>query len=323
MAAIKCSGSKVTLSRFALLAEADSDGEEEVVAHSCSCSGLACIHTLASPAAFELARSLMRPRFWLWPLNWDDHEQWPCVCSDPAHALDEDNGKTVYSCSHGTWLMVGSAAEATPRDEDLLWGDLVTIQEQLDFEALPAHIRAERIAAAAAESKAMAAACLDIEAHRARMAAETAASFAAASKEWEAEASSRGRHHRRDSGSAHSSAFAGAGAGGSRAAGAGSAVGAGAGPAPRVAGKRYDRKTGLPMPCRCHAHDGVPGNIAPASSGVNKKGEAFSYPAGCQQHEDFVARRTTVDCPFFHIGDTEWRIIIAMHVKAAGGAWRA
>jgi hypothetical protein len=303
MTTYTCSGPKPTLSRFALLAEADSDGEEEAVARSCSCSGLACIHALASPAAFELARTLMRPRFWLWPIDWDDHEQWPCCCSDPGHALDEENGKSVFSCSHGKWLMVNSAAEATPRDEELLWGDLVTIQEQIDYASLPASVRAAREAANALESKAMAAAAVEIDAHRARLAAESAASFAAASKEWEAEAASHGRGHRRNNAPAHAPAAAGAGT------------------APRVAGKRYDRKTNLPMPCRCHAHDGVPGNIAPASSGVNKKGEAFSYPAGCQQHEDFVARRTTVDCPFFHIGDTEWRIIIAAH-KSAGGAWR-
>lgn len=305
MAAIKCVGSKVPVSRFALLAEADSDGEEEAVALSCSCASLACIHSLVSPAAVALARDMVRPRFWLWPADWDDHSQWPCCCTDPAHALDEDRGRSVYSCSHGTWLMVNSPEEAQPRDEDILWGDLITIQEELDFAALPAAVRAEREAFRAAEAKAMAAAAIDIEAQKARLAAETAASFAAASKEWEAEAGSRGGH-RRHSGSTHSSAVAAAGGG----------------PAPRVPGKRYDRKTGLPMPCRCHAHDGIPGNIAPASSGVNKKGEKFSYPAGCQQHDDFVARRTREDCPFFHIGDSEWRIITAMHAKAGGGAWR-
>ena len=309
MTTYKCSGPKPTPSRFALLAEADSDGEEEAVARSCSCSGLACIHTLASPEAFELARTLMRPRFWLWPVDWADQEQWPCICTDPAHAIDEENGKTVYSCSHGTWLMVNSPAEATPRDEELLWGDLVTIQESIDYAALPASVRAAREAANALESKAMSVAAQEIEVHRARLAAESAASFAAAAAEWEAEAASRGRGHRRENAP--------------RAAGAGAAAaGAGGGQPPRIAGKRYDRKTNLPMPCRCHAHDGVPGNIAPASSGVNKKGEAFSYPAGCQQHEDFVARRTAVDCPFFHIGDTEWRIIIAAHKSAGGGGWR-
>jgi len=312
MAMLTCSVPKAPISRFALLSEADSDEEEVVVVPSCSCSRLACIHTLASPAAFDLARVLMRPRFWLWPADWDDHAQWPCACSDPGHALDTENGKSVFSCSHGSWLMVDSPAEAMPRDEDLLWGDLLTIQERIDYEALPAHVRAAREAAQARESMAMSVAAEDLATHRARLAAETAASFAAASAEWEAEAGSRGRHRHTGGScsSSHSSAAAGAG-------------GAARGPvaATRLVGKRYDRKTGIPMPCRCHAHDGVPGNIAPASSGVNKKGEAFSYPAGCQQHEDFSAGRTKVDCPFFHIGDAEWRVIISAH-GAAGGVWR-
>lgn len=313
MASIKCAGSKVTVSRFALLAEADSDGEEvAAVGRSCSCSGLACIHDLVSPAALAMAREVCRPRFWLWPRSeeeWDDPEAWPCCCTDPAHALDDENGRSVYSCSHGSWLMVYSAEQAVPRDEDISWGDLMSCEDVIAYAALPAARRAEMEAERAREAKAMAAAHAEMAARRERLEAETAASFAAAAAEWEAESKSKGRGHRRDSGSTSSSAFA--------------AAGGGAPAAPsRVPGKRYDRKTNLPMPCRCHAHDGVPGQIAPASSGVNKKGEKYSYPAGCQQHDDFVARRTTVDCPFFHIGDAEWRIIVAAHAKA-GGAWRA
>lgn len=312
MASIKCSGPKVTRNWFAQFAEADSDNEEEVaVGRSCSCSGLACIHDIVSPAAMALARDCIRPRFWLWPRSveeWGDPAMWPCCCTDPGHALDEERGKSVFTCSHGSWLMVYEAAEAEPRDEDLLWGDLITFQEQLNYAALPAAVRADREAERAREAMAMSAAHEAEAARKERLSAETAASFAAAAAEWEAEARSKGRG-RRHSGSTSSSGPAAAGGG------------APAAPA-RIAGKRYDRKTNLPMPCRCHAHDGVPGQIAPASSGVNKKGEKFSYPAGCQQHDDFVARRTTVDCPFFHIGDAEWRIIIAMHANAAGGSWR-
>jgi hypothetical protein len=315
MAAIKCSGPKVPVSRFALLAEADSDNEEEVaVGHACSCSGLACIHIMASPAAFAIARDMVRPRFWLWPLSveqWDNPEVWPCSCTDPAHALDGENGKSVFSCSHGSWLMVYSADEAEPRDEDLLWGDIITIQDRLNFEALPADKRAAIEAHRAAESKAIAAAAaasaVDEEARKAREAAEFAKSVAQLQKDLQADEAARG-HGRRHSGSTHGSGHAAAGGGAPAA-------------ASRVSGKRYDRKTNMPMPCRCHAHDGVPGQIAPASSGVNKKGEKFSYPAGCQQHDDFVAGRTKVDCPFFHIGDVEWRIIVAMHATA-GGKWR-
>ena len=308
MAAIKCSGSKVTLSRFALLAEADSDGEEEAVVRSCSCSGLACIHTLASPAAFAQALEMVRPRFWLWPADWDDHAQWPCCCTDPAHALDSDSdGRTVYTCSHGSWLMVNSAAEAAPREQDLLWGDLITIQDELDFAALPAAVRAEREAFRAAEAKAMAAAHVDLEARKARLEAEFAAEFAEAQKQWEAEAAAKGRGFRRDSGSTHSSAHAAAGGGAPA-------------PAPRVPGKRYHPKLNLPMPCRCHCHDDKLGNIAPASSGINKKGEKFSYPAGCKQHDDFVAGRSATDCEFFHIGDAEFRII-GMAAGELGPYW--
>ncbi len=315
MAAIKCAGSKVSVKGFALLADSDSEGEEEaVVVRSCSCSGLACIHIMASPEAFAIARDMCRPRFWLWPRSveeWDDPEAWPCCCTDPAHALDEERGKSVFTCSHGSWLMVYSPAEAVPRDEDLLWGDVITIQERLDFDALPAAERAAIQAERAREAAAMKAAHEESVARRERDAKEAAKDFAAAAAEWEAEEAAKGRGRRRDSGSTHSSAFAAAGGGA---------------PAPakpsRIPGKRYDRKTNLPMPCRCHAHEGVLGHIAPASSGINKKGEKFSYPAGCQQHDDFVAGRTAKDCEFFHIGDAEWRLLLAMAPKAGGGSWR-
>ncbi len=319
MAAIKCAGSKVSVKGFALLADSDSEGEEEaVVVRSCSCSGLACIHIMASSEAFAIARDMCRPRFWLWPRSveeWDDPEVWPCCCTDPAHALDEERGKSVFTCSHGSWLMVYSPAEAVPRDEDLLWGDVITIQERLDFEALPAAERAAIQAHRAAESKAMAAAAAEAAADEAvrkeRDAAEFAKSVAKLEADLAADEAAKRHGRRRDSGSTHSSAFAAAGGGS---------------PAPakpsRIPGKRYDRKTNLPMPCRCHAHEGVLGNIAPASSGINKKGEKFSYPAGCQQHDDFVAGRTAKDCEFFHIGDAEWRLLLAMAPKAGGCSWR-
>jgi hypothetical protein len=314
MASIKCAGPKVAVSRFALLAEADSDSEEEVaVGHSCSCESLACIHDFVSPAALAMAREVCRPRFWLWPRSveeWDDPEVWPCCCTDPAHALDDENGKSVFTCSHGSWLMVYEPAEAVPRDEDIPWGDLISCEDIIAYAALPAVRRAEMEAERAREAKAMAAAHVEMAARREREAAETAASFAAAAAEWEAEAA-KGRGHRRHSGSTSSSS-------------AHAAAGGGAPAMPsRVPGKRYDRKTNLPMPCRCHAHEGVLGHIAPASSGINKKGEKFSYPAGCQQHDDFIAGRTKVDCPFFHIGDAEWRLLLAMSPKAGSGSWRA
>jgi hypothetical protein len=258
-----------------------------------------------------MARDLLRPRYWLWPLNWDDHSQWPCCCTDPVHALEEEHGRSVYACKHGSWLMVNDPSEAVAHDNDILWGDLILCQQEIDFAALPAARRAEIEAERKREAEAMKAAHAEMAAQRKRLEDEFAKDFAEASKEWEAEAASKGRGHRRDSGSTHSSAFAAAGGGAPQP----------AKPA-RVPGKRYDRKTGLPMPCRCHAHEGVLGNIAPASSGINKKGEKFSYPAGCQQHDDFVAGRTAKDCEFFHIGDAEWRLLLAMAPKAGGGSWR-
>lgn len=307
MASLKCSGSKALPSRFSLLAEADSDGEEEAVA-PCSCQDLVCVHTIISAEALVLAQSALKRRFWLWPetADFDNAEAWPCCCTAPVHALDIEGDESFYECSHGRWLMVNTPVEAELKPEAISWGDAWWFEEQIRLSKLSPAELAERERQRALESAAMAERHAEQLAHAAKLAAETKASFAAAQAGWEDEA--KHRRGRRDSGSTHSSAHAAAGAGG--------------GPAPRIAGKRYDRKTGLPMPCRCHAHDGVPGQIAPASSGVNKKGEKFSYPAGCQQHDDFVAGRTTVDCNFFHIGDSEWRIILAAHAKA-GGKWRA
>lgn len=307
MASFKCSGSKALPSRFALLAETDSDGEEEAKA-PCSCQDLVCMHTLMSAEALALAQSTIKRRFWLWPetADFDNAEAWPCCCTAPVHALDVEGDESFFDCSHGRWLMVNAPAEAELTVNQISWGDAWWFEEQVRISKLSAAERAEIDRQAALELKAMAARHEELTAARAKLEAETKASFAAAEKEWQAEAGAKGRG-RRDSGSTHSSAHAAAGAGGGQPA--------------RISGKRYDRKTGLPMACRCHAHDGIPGQIAPASSGINKKGEKFSYPAGCQLHDDFVAGRTRTDCPFFHIGDAEWRIILAAHAKA-GGCWR-
>ena len=49
---------------------------------------------------------ILRARFWV---SSADEETWPCRCTDPAHALEEDGS---FCCDHGRWQMVSSWQEA-------------------------------------------------------------------------------------------------------------------------------------------------------------------------------------------------------------------
>lgn len=290
--------------------DSDSDGEQEIV--QCNCQSSVCLHKVVCPAAFNLAREVTRRRFWLWSEY--DADRMPCICCSPVHAL-EGEGETVWFCSNSgyEWLMVNNPQEAYLPVENMLWGDLILAQDQINYNKLSKAEKARLEMVAKAEREAMVKYAAQVEREKIRIAEEAKISFAKLQAEEEAERLAKT--------ASFSPAF-------SRPSSSGSNVGAGGGsgqlPA-RIPGKKYDRKTGAPMPCRCHNHEGVLGKICPPESGTNKKGQKYSYPAGCQQHDEFKAGKRKDDCEFFHIGDPEFEQLKQSQPQTANtsSSWRS
>ncbi len=96
-----------------------------------------------------------------WGADSVEREEWPCRCSDPAHALDGG----YYSCSHGEWLIVPNKTEAETEAASLfsgatfdlgranslglLWGDLVMAWEARALQSETPAQKAVRLAEAA------------------------------------------------------------------------------------------------------------------------------------------------------------------------------
>lgn len=307
--------------------DSDSDGEDnhsaKMVSTPCNCQDLACYHKVVCAEAYELAEEYCMRRHWRW--SWYDEGLLPCICCMPAMALGEYNGETFWECNSGnSWLMVNHpAVEAKARVEDITWGDLIMAQEKVWYNHLTERERKEYDAAESSKARAMEQWLVshkDVEEEKAKIREETIASLRRMEAEELAEreaalaaaleASAKAKAEKE----ANLSNFL------SRAATSVNTTSSSSTTtttttttAPVIKyqpGKRYDRYTKLPMPCRQHNHDGILGNVSPAVNTVNKAGKAVSYPAGCQTHDDFVAGRCSQDCPFFHIGDPEWQIII-------------
>lgn len=101
--------SKNTFNFAAFAADCDSDNES-----TCSC------HT-AEPAPGSLEYKIIRSRFWVWPVDESVKGAWPCNCSDPAHAVESEDGKTLWECPHGKWEFLDSwdSVPALAWDHDL------------------------------------------------------------------------------------------------------------------------------------------------------------------------------------------------------------
>lgn len=97
-----------------------------------------------------------------WGVDSVQRDEWPCCCSDPAHAYEGEE----YVCSHGRWLIVQDQALAERQkaalfsghcfdlglasDLGLLWGDLMM---EWESRALQAETPAQKAARLAAEAK--------------------------------------------------------------------------------------------------------------------------------------------------------------------------
>ena len=213
---------------------------------------------------------ILRARFWV---SSADEENWPCRCTDPAHAL-EDNGS--FCCAHGRWQMVSSWQEAldartalcqTPHSSEDCLG---CCHQHPMLTGIQAELRAAELSGGYWSDIVCATEDHMSEEERAYHAAETAEAFArleaAAQKDKVVLAKSLAVDKvaavRREV---------------------------------KVSGlrRKYHYQTGLPMACRHFAFQGVLGRIAP-SDGV--------HPEGCMLHREGL-------CSFFHPEEAEWKII--------------
>lgn len=224
-----------------------------------------------------LAQQYIETHFW--PLKKAAAEEYPCKCSDPAHC---DEG-SFWECSHGRWDFYETEADLPHNKPEHSADECLGNCSQhclLTGAVLELHL-------AALCGKSWGDVMYDAE--QAELAAETPA--------------------QRD---ARVAKRAAADFGFKKAAvdeilrSKASMVKA------RPLNKRFDRRTGKPMPCRFHCYHGVIGKEHPEE--IDPK-TGFPWPAGCAEHRVGA-------CPFFHPDEKEWDIIIGKVAFSATPDWR-
>jgi hypothetical protein len=216
----------------------------------------------------EIEERIVRRRFWPFPTEAEESNPsaWPCRSCCPWQC---DEG-AFWECEHGKWLWVDSWASVPPQTED-------HTLEECRGGSCPGHglysggILALHLACQAGIGWGDVV-CLDEAEAEAALTPEQRAQKALAKAREEA-------RRQRDMAEAEA-----------RKASELVALR----PAVQQEHRRYDRRTGKPMPCQYYCYQGVLGREHPAENG---------WAAGCGYHKKGK-------CPFFHPDEPEWQVII-------------
>ncbi len=236
-----------------------------------------------------IGREIVRRRFWPYPSEEEERSRtaWPCPSCCPWLC---DEGE-FWECDHGKWLWVASwdSVPALPEDHTLreCRGGSCPGHGLMSGDVLALHLASEAglMWGDVMVMEEQAALAAETPAERAAR-VEREAKEAAAMKAYLAEAEVRKAEMLVSSRSAPPN-------------------------------RRYDRRSGKPMPCQYFCYQGVLGREHPAERDPKT---GTMWPSGCAYH-------TKGKCEFFHPDEPEWQVIIGkvafVPQRPAEPEWRA